>query len=90
MVKFTASSLDINIDIIASSIVLMIINIGLIIPLTPGNIGSFQFFGIIALSFFSVAKSKALAFAIIFQIIQGIPVILGGVISMIHFYRHQA
>jgi uncharacterized protein (TIRG00374 family) len=82
MVYITAKSLDISIDIIASSIVLAIINVGLLIPLAPGNVGTFQVFCIIALSLFSVTKSKALSFSIIFQVIQGIPVIIGGSVSL--------
>ena len=78
MVRLTAGALDISIDIVASSVVLLIINLGLVIPLAPGNIGTFQFFSIIALSLFSVTKPRALTFAIIFQVIQGVPVIIGG------------
>jgi uncharacterized protein (TIRG00374 family) len=78
MVKYTADALNISIDFVASSAVLFIVNIGLIIPIAPGNIGTFQFFGILALSLFSVPKPQALLFSIIFQVIQGIPVIIGG------------
>ena len=78
MVKYTADALNISIDFIASCIVLFIVNIGLIIPIAPGNIGTFQFFGILALSLYSVPKPQALLFSIIFQVIQGIPVIIGG------------
>ncbi|NLG19347.1 MAG: flippase-like domain-containing protein [Fibrobacter sp.] len=87
MVWLTASALDISIDIAGSSIVLLIINLGLTIPLAPGNIGTFQVFSIIALSLFSVAKPKALTFSIIFQVIQGIPVIIGGGLSLLHESR---
>ena len=86
MVWFTAIALNISIDFLASSVVLLIINLGLTIPLAPGNIGTFQFFSIIALSLFSVSKSKALAFAIIFQVIQAIPVIFAGGFSLFNEY----
>lgn len=82
MVKYTANALNISIDIIASCIVLFIVNIGLTVPIAPGNVGTFQFFGIIALSLFSVPKPQALIFSIIFQVIQGIPVIVGGSIIL--------
>ncbi len=82
MVRLATDALNISIDIVASAVVLLIINMGLIIPLAPGNIGTFQFFSILALSIFSVSKPKALTFSIIFQIIQGVPVILGGAISL--------
>jgi glycosyltransferase 2 family protein len=78
MVKYTADALNISIDFVASCVVLFIVNIGLIVPIAPGNIGTFQFFGILALSLFSVPKPQALLFSIIFQVIQGIPVIIGG------------
>ena len=83
MVKFTADALNISLDFVASSVVLFIVNIGLIVPIAPGNIGTFQFFGILALSLFSVPKPQALLFSIIFQVIQGIPVIIGGSIILI-------
>ncbi|MDG5814752.1 lysylphosphatidylglycerol synthase transmembrane domain-containing protein [Chitinispirillales bacterium ANBcel5] len=83
MVLLMARSLDIEISFLNASIVLLAINIGLLIPIAPGNIGTFQFFSILALSWFSVNKSKSLAFAILFQVIQGIPVIFGGGLSMI-------
>lgn len=82
MVRLTAEALNISIDLVASAVVLLIINFGLIIPLAPGNIGTFQFFSILALSLFSVTKSKALIFSVIFQVIQGIPVIIGGGLSL--------
>ncbi len=87
MVKYTADALSIDIDFLAATVVLMIINIGLTVPLAPGNIGTFQVFGIIALSFYSVTKSKALAFSIVYQIIQGIPVIIGGALSLIVYLK---
>jgi uncharacterized protein (TIRG00374 family) len=87
MVKYTADAMGIDIDFLAATVVLMIINIGLTIPLAPGNIGTFQVFGIIALSFYSVTKSKALAFSIVYQMIQGIPVIIGGALSLILYLK---
>lgn len=92
MVNFTASALNISLDLVASSVVLFIVNLGLTIPIAPGNIGTFQFFGIVALSFFSVPKPQALLFSIIFQVIQGIPVIIGGSTILIReiLYKKRA
>ncbi|MFP4162848.1 MAG: lysylphosphatidylglycerol synthase transmembrane domain-containing protein [Chitinispirillaceae bacterium] len=83
MVLFMTRSLGIELDFISSAVVLMVINIGLLLPVAPGNIGTFQFFSIIALSWFAVPKSQALTFAVLFQVVQGIPVIIGGSLSMI-------
>lgn len=89
MIKFTADALAIDIDFVASSVVLLVINIGLLVPLAPGNIGTFQVLGIIALSFYSVTKTRALAFSIVYQVIQGIPVIIGGTVSLIFYLKKQ-
>lgn len=83
MVWLTTHALGISVSLVSSAVILLVINIGLAIPLAPGNIGTFQFFSIIALSIFSISKSKALTFAVIFQIIQGIPVIIGGGLSFL-------
>jgi uncharacterized protein (TIRG00374 family) len=83
MVRLTAAALGIKIDMAASGIVLLIINLGITIPLAPGNIGTFQVFSILALSLFSIAKPEALTFSIIFQLIQGVPVIIGGGFSLL-------
>lgn len=89
MVWVTARALGISIDLVSSAVVLLIINLGLAIPIAPGNIGTFQFFSIIALSLFSVPKSQALIFSIIFQIIQGIPVLIGGGLSLLSETLHS-
>lgn len=83
MVKLTTEALGISIGLVASAVVLLVINLGLIIPIAPGNIGTFQFFSILALSIFSVSKPMALTFSIIFQAIQGVPVIVGGTYSLL-------
>lgn len=85
MVALTARALDIRLDPIASSAILLIINLGLSIPVAPGNIGTFQCIGIIALSLFSIEKTEALAFSIVLQVVQGAPVVLGGCLSVLFF-----
>jgi hypothetical protein len=62
MIKFTADALAIDIDLVASSVVLLVINIGLLVPLAPGNIGTFQVLGIIALSFIRLQRPGHLRF----------------------------
>ncbi len=83
MTLYMARSLGIQLDFISASVVLMVINIGLLLPVAPGNIGTFQFFSILALSWFSVSKPKALTFAVLFQVVQGIPVIIGGSLAVL-------
>ena len=85
MVLVSAQALAIHLTIVSAAVVLLVINLGLCIPVSPGNIGTFQVFSIVALSLYSVPKAEALGFAIVFQAIQGVPVVIGGSMSFFAF-----
>jgi glycosyltransferase 2 family protein len=85
MVLVTAQALAIHLTIVSGAIVLLVINLGLCIPVSPGNIGTFQVFSIAALSLYAVPKAEALGFSIVFQAIQGVPVVIGGGMSLFAF-----
>ena len=78
MIKTAAAALGISLDYLAAGVVLVTINIGLMVSPTPGNIGSYQFLCILALSWYSVSKSRALSFSILFQVLQGLPIVICG------------
>ena len=61
---------------------LIIINFGILIPSSPGYIGTFQFFAILALSLFHVSTGSALSFAVVVHAVQYIPVTLLGLFMM--------
>jgi hypothetical protein len=82
MVMLMAQALHIPLGVPASAVVLIVINIGIALPLSPGNVGTYQILCILALSLFSIGKSRALGFGVLFQLIQGVPVVLGGALSL--------
>ncbi len=61
---------------------LVVINMGILIPSSPGYVGTFQFFAILALGVFKVSPGNALSFAIILHAVQYIPVTAAGLIIM--------
>lgn len=83
MVMTMADALHIELDVLPAAIVLVIINIGITVPLSPGNVGTYQALCVLGLSLFDVGKSRALSFGILFQFIQQLPVVIGGGLSLL-------
>jgi len=71
---FIIKSLQLQIPWYAAFQTLVIINLGILIPSSPGYIGTYHYFGILALSIFNVGKESALSFAIIIHALQYISV----------------
>jgi hypothetical protein len=78
----TFKSLDIGVPSYATFFVLSVINLGLIIPSSPGYIGTYQFLSVIALSTFSVNKETALSFSIIHHALWYLPLTLLGLVFL--------
>ncbi len=66
--------------LVAALLLMVMVNLGTLIPSAPGYIGAFQFFGVLALSAFGVPTSVALAVAIIAHAAQWLTVTVGGLI----------
>lgn len=62
----------------ASFILLVIVCLGVMLPASPGFVGTFQFFSIVALSTFGYDKNVALPFSIVLHACQYFPVTLLG------------
>jgi len=62
----------------AAVTVLVIVNLGLIVPSSPGFVGTFQFFCVAALSLFAIDKSHALSFSVVYHLSQWLPTTLAG------------
>ena len=56
--------------IVACGLLLVIVNLGIMIPSAPGYVGTFQFFAIAALAVFGVAAELALSLAIVAHAMQ--------------------
>lgn len=82
-----AKSLAVDISFIQMLLVMAILNFGILIPSSPGYIGTFEYFTILGMSTFGINRTDAASFAIILHIAQFIPITLYGglVISKIGF-----
>jgi len=71
-------------DPLMAGLVLVLVYIGLIPALMPGNIGPFYFFAQLALRAFAIPFEQALAFAILLHAVVTLPVlVIGGVILLL-------
>ncbi len=68
----------INQSFYAALFVLGVVNLGILIPNSPGNIGVFQYFTLLALSVFGISTSQAAAYSIVLHICQYVPVTVIG------------
>jgi uncharacterized protein (TIRG00374 family) len=62
--------------------ILMVINMGIMAPAAPGNIGTFEFSAMLALGFLDVDSTPALSFALIYHFVQMIPLTLAGILAL--------
>ena len=60
--------------LMAALLMMVAVNLGTLIPSTPGYVGAFQFFGVLALSAFGVSTGEALAVSIVAHVVQWITV----------------
>ncbi len=66
-------SYNFGLDFAAAITVLGIVNLGLIIPSSPGFVGTFQLFCVAALGLYGVDKSAALSFSVVYHLSQWLP-----------------
>lgn len=69
--------------VVASGLLLVVVNLGIMIPSAPGYVGTFQFFAVAALGLFNVPRETALGLAIVSHAMQYLLVTaIGGVFVM--------
>lgn len=66
----------------AGAIVLLVVRLGTAIPNTPANVGSLQFFSVVALSLFGVEKTVAAGFSIAYFLALTIPLWIIGLLAI--------
>jgi hypothetical protein len=81
-----AFSLNAQLPIGASFVILVIVNISIMIPAAPGYVGTFHLAAQQAAMLFGVSDSTALSFALVLHIANFVPITLVG---FIYFYREQ-
>ena len=75
---FCMEAFGMALPLTAPLLLMVVLNIGVMIPSSPGFIGIFQYLCVVSLSFFAVSKESALAFSIILHASQYVPVTLLG------------
>lgn len=75
-----------NLPLITSLVVLVMVSIGIMIPSSPGYVGTYHLLCIQGLAFFSVPTSEAAGFAVVLHVVNFIPVTLVG---LLYFWREN-
>jgi uncharacterized protein (TIRG00374 family) len=75
---FCMNAFEMALPLTAPLLLVVVLNIGVMIPSSPGFIGIFQYLCILSLSFFDVPKENALAFSVVLHATQYLPVTLLG------------
>ena len=78
------NSLGIRLPLGAAIFILAVTNLGIMIPSSPGNVGTMQFFCVKALSLYAIAKDQALAYSLVLHAEMLIPITVLGVIFLMH------
>ncbi|HWR16111.1 MAG TPA: lysylphosphatidylglycerol synthase transmembrane domain-containing protein [Terriglobales bacterium] len=71
----------VDLPLLASIAVFLVVHLGIAIPNAPANVGTFQLFCVLGLTFFGVEKSTAAAVSVIAFAILTFPVLLIGVLA---------
>ena len=79
---FRAAGIDA--PVVAAFVVMIVLQVGMSVPSTPGRIGVFQYVAVLALAPFGVAREPALTFGVLMHLVGYGPLVaLGGLSSWI-------
>jgi len=82
IVLFLLRAFEFDIPFWGAMVILIVNTIVIMVPVSPGNIGTFQIACIVGLSFFGISKDQALGFSILLHIAEVGPVfVLGSIAS---------
>jgi uncharacterized membrane protein YbhN (UPF0104 family) len=70
---FVLCALQIQATFLAAIVLVVILQVGVAVPSSPGKIGVFQYLAVLGLSLFGVAKSSALAFGLVLHLLVFVP-----------------
>jgi len=73
----------IELDPVQAAGVLTVISIGTVIPSTPGNVGSWQFFCVLGLGLYGVEASTAAGFSLVVFALFTLALIGGGIVALV-------
>jgi uncharacterized protein (TIRG00374 family) len=75
-----ALHIDVTAPMVASLLVLIVLQLGISLPSAPGTIGVFEYGCVLALSLFGVGESMAFSYGVLLHIIVLLPIMIGGVL----------
>lgn len=78
LIYFLFTSFGFNLPIIAAIVVMVLNTLALMIPITPGNVGTFELVVVAALLAYGIPKSDAVLFAMALHILDLIPIFIMG------------
>ncbi len=88
MFYWCAYAFDIDLSFKGALFVMSIVNLGVLIPSSPGGLGLFQFFCVKSLEFFGVDHAQATAYSVLIHLCQYIPVTTIGLLWLPRFGVH--
>lgn len=72
-----------SLSVLGAFFVLVIINLGTMIPSSPGYVGTFEFFCAKSLAVFGILEAPAMGFALVLHVVQFVPITLVGLFFMV-------
>ncbi|HUU44254.1 MAG TPA: lysylphosphatidylglycerol synthase transmembrane domain-containing protein [Acidobacteriota bacterium] len=81
IVLFLLRAFAIDIPFWGAIIILIVNTLAIMVPVSPGNVGTFQLACIVGLGFFGIPKDEALAFSILLHVVELGPVFVLGACS---------
>lgn len=81
-VWFMMLAYGMTLPVAVGAVVLLIVRLGTTIPNAPANIGSFQFFTVVALGMFGVEKTVAAGFSIVDFVVLTVPLWMLGLMAL--------
>ena len=75
-------SLDIQVPPVAAVLLLVVLQIGVRVPSSPGSIGVFHYLSVVALSLFGVDKSVALSYGVLLHLVTYLPASVLGIVFL--------
>ena len=85
MFAYCMQAFAFNTSFSAAMFVMAIVNLGVLIPSSPGGLGVFQYFAVLALTFLGIENAPATAYAIVIHLAQYLPVTIIGLLWLPRF-----
>jgi hypothetical protein len=79
---FVMPAMEIHLSVWEGAVVFVIVRMGTALPNAPSNVGSYQFFTVVALEIFGVDKATAASFSLVSFVLLTVPVAIVGLIAL--------